>query len=189
MSKKAALLVILLTGLVWGLAEIFLGDVFYKFHLPYRSGALTAIGIALLVVARMVYDRPGSSLGAGVLAGAIRCLVPKVYLCHMVGISLEACAFDATWSALRAGERQTLRRAWVAGTIAIYSGFLAFGAASIYLFKFQKWVAGGMSGVGAWTLKSGSVSVAIFLVLAPLALKVGRSLAARAPHPVPTDGH
>jgi hypothetical protein len=179
MSRKVGLLIILLTGLAWGLAEIFLGDVFYKFHMPFRSGSLTAVGMALLIISRMVYDRPGSSLGAGVVAGAIRCLVPKIYLCHLVAISLEGFTFDLLWSALRAGERQTLRRAWVAGTIAIYSGFLAFGAASIYLFKFQKWVAGGMTGVGAWTLKSGSFGVALFIVLAPIALKAGRLLAAR----------
>lgn len=184
MSKKVGVLIILITGLVWGLSEIFLGDVFYKFHMPFRSGSLTAVGMALLVISRMVYDRPGSSLGAGVLAGAIRCLVPKIYLCHLVAIALEGFTFDIVWSALRAGERQTLRRAWVAGAIAIYSGFLAFGAASIYLFKFQKWVAGGMTGVGAWTLKSGSFGVALFILLAPVALKVGRSLAARAPHPI-----
>jgi hypothetical protein len=181
MSKKVGLLIILLTGLVWGLAEIFVGDVFYKFHVPFRSGSLTALGMALLIISRMVYDRPGASLGAGVVAGAIRCLVPKIYLCHLVAISLEGCTFDLVWSALRAGERQTLWRAWVAGTLAIYSGFLAFGAASIYLFKFQKWIAGGMGGVGAWTLKSGSFGVAVFIVLAPVALKVGRLLARRSP--------
>jgi hypothetical protein len=160
-----------------------LGDVFYKFHIPFRSGALTAIGIALLVFARRVFDKPGSSLGAGTIAGAIRCLVPKVYLCHLIAIALEGCAFDVTWTALRAGERQTLRRTWLAGAIAIYSGFLAFGTASIYLFKFQRWVAGGMAGVGAWSLKSGSFSVAVFIVLAPVALKAGRSIVARVPRP------
>jgi hypothetical protein len=184
MSKKAGLLIILLTGLVWGIGEIFVGDLFYRFHMPFRSASLTAVGMALLVISRLVYDRPGSSLGAGVVAGIIRCFVPKVYLCHLVAIALEGCTFDLVWSTLRAGERQTLRRAWVTGTIAIYSGFLAFGAASIYVFKFQKWVAGGMTGVGAWTLKSGSFGVALFIVLTPIALKVGRSLARRAPSPI-----
>lgn len=184
MSRKAGLLVILLTGLVWGLSEIFVGDVFYKFHVPFRSGSLTAIGMALLVVSRMVYDRPGSSLGAGVLAGLIRCLVPKVYLCHLVAIALEGCAFDATWTALRAGERQTLRRAWITGAVAVYTGFLAFGFASIYLFRFEKWVAGGVTGTLVWTLKAGSFGVGLFLVLAPLALVAGRKLATRLPHPV-----
>jgi len=184
MSKKAGLLVILLTGLVWGLSEIFLGDVFYKFHVPFRAGALTAVGMAFLVISRMVFDRPGSSIGAGVLAGVIRCLVPKIYLCHLIAIALEGCAFDVAWTALRAGERQTLRRAWLAGATGIYSGFLAFGIASIYLFGFEKWVARGMAGVARWTLTSGSFAVAVFVVLAPIALVVGRRIAASTPVPV-----
>jgi hypothetical protein len=181
MSRKASLLVILLTGLLWGLSEIFLGDVFYKFRMPFRSGTLTAVGLALLIVARMVLDRPGSSLAAGVLSGLIRCLVPKVYICHAVAIALEACAFDLTWTALRAGERQTVRRAWLAGAVAVYSGFFAFGLASLYLFRFGKWVAGGLGGVGLYTLKTGSIALVVFMLLAPLALEVGRRLASRLP--------
>lgn len=181
MSKKTALLVIVLTGVVWGLVEISVGDLFYKFHVPFRSGTLTAVGMGLLVVGRMVYDRPGASLGAGVLAGAVRCLVPKVYICHAIAIAIEGCAFDATWSALRAGERQTLRRALVAGAVAIYSGFFAFGLASLYLFKFGKWMESGLAGVGGWTLTSGSIAFAVFLAIAPLGLLAGRRIAARVP--------
>ena len=181
MSKKAGLLVILITGLVWGLIEIYIGDVFYKFHIPFRSAILTAVGMGLLVLARRAYDRPGSSLAAGVIAGILRCAVPKVYICHMVAIAIEGCAFDVTWTALRAGERQTLRRAYLAGAVAIYSGFFAFGLAGIYLFKFGKWVAGGLGGVGMYCLKSGSFALAAFILLAPIALRVSRSLPVRLP--------
>jgi thiamine transporter ThiT len=181
MSKKTAVLVIVLTGLVWGLTEIFLGDAFYKLHIPFRSATLTAVGLCLLVVARLALDRPGTSLAAGVISGLVRCLVPKVYICHAVAIAIEACAFDATWTALKAGERQTLRRAWIAGAVAVYSGYLAFGLVSIYFFKFGKWVAGGLSGVGLYMLRSGSFAVGAFIILAPLAIWAGRRLAARLP--------
>lgn len=185
MSKKAGLLVILITGLVWGFVEIYVGDVFYKFHIPFRSAILTAIGMGLLVMARRIFDKPGSSLAAGVIAGVLRCAVPKVYICHMVAIAIEGCAFDVTWTVLRAGERQTLRRAYLAGAIAIYSGLFAFGLAGIYWFKFGKWVTGGLSGVGMYCLKSGSFALAVFIILAPIALTVARGLSARVPGHVP----
>ena len=181
MSKKAGALVIVLTGLVWGVTEIFLGDVFYKFHVPFRSATLTGIGLCLLVIGRLAFDRPGSSLAAGVLSGLIRCLVPKVYICHAVAIAMEACAMDLTWSALKAGERQTLRRAWLSGAVAIYSGLLAFGVVSLYWFKFGKWVAGGLPGVGLYALRSGSFAVAVFIILSPIAVWAGRSISARIP--------
>ncbi|MFZ1946317.1 MAG: hypothetical protein WAW06_02105 [bacterium] len=181
MSKKACLIVILATGLVWGLTEIFVGDLFYKLHIPFRSGSMTALGMALLVMSRTVLDRPGTSIAAALLAGAIRCLVPKVYICHFVAIAIEGCAFDIGWSLLRAGERQTLRRAWLSGAVAIYAGFFAFGLASLYIFKFGKWVAGGWEGVGLYTLRSGSFGLGLFIVLTPLALRAGKAMAALAP--------
>jgi thiamine transporter ThiT len=181
MSKKTGALVIVLTGLVWGVTEIFLGDVFYRFHVPFRSATLTGLGLCLLVIGRLALDRPGSSLAAGVLSGFIRCLVPKVYICHAVAIAMEACAFDLTWSLLRAGERQTLRRAWLSGAVAIYSGLLAFGVVSLYWFKFGKWVAGGLPGVGLYALKSGSFAAVVFIVLSPLAVWAGRQVTARIP--------
>jgi len=181
MSRKASALVIVITGLVWGLTEIFLGDAFYRFHVPFRSATLTGLGLCLLIIGRLTFDRPGSSLAAGVLAGLTRCLVPNVYICHAAAIAMEACAFDLTWSALRAGERQTLRRAWLAGAVAIYSGLLAFGVVSLYWFKFGKWVAGGLPGVGLYALRSGSFAVAVFIILSPIAVWAGRSISARIP--------
>lgn len=181
MSKKAGLLTVLITGLVWGLVEIYVGDVFYKFHIPFRSAILTASGMGLLVIARRVFDKPGSSLAAGVIAGVLRCAVPKVYICHAVAIAIEGCAFDATWTGLRAGERQTLKRAYLTGAIAIYSGLFAFGLAGIYWFKFGKWVAGGLSGVGLYCLRSGSMALAAFIILAPIALRAAKALSAHVP--------
>jgi hypothetical protein len=190
MSKKACLIVILVTGLVWGLCEIFVGDLFYKLNIPFRSSSMTALGLALLVASRTVLNRPGTSIAAALLAGAIRCLVPKVYICHFVAIAIEGCAFDLGWTLLKAGERQTLRRAWLAGAVSIYAGFFAFGLASIYIFKFGKWVAGGLAGTGMWTLRTGSFAVGLFIILAPLALKAGRAIANLAPrladHRVPS---
>jgi hypothetical protein len=190
MSKKACLIVILATGLVWGLTEIFVGDLFYKLHIPFRSGSMTALGLAFLVMSRTVLDRPGTSIAAALLAGAIRCLVPKVYVCHFVAIAIEGCAFDIGWTLLRAGERQTVRRAWLSGAVAIYAGFFAFGLASLYVFRFGKWVAGGLEGVGLYTARSGSFGLGLFIILTPLALKAGRAIAAAAPrlacHRVPS---
>ena len=34
-----------------------------------RAATLTAIGMAILVVARLIYDKPGSSLAAAIIAG------------------------------------------------------------------------------------------------------------------------
>jgi hypothetical protein len=182
MAKKIGVLTVLAVGLLWGLSEIFLGDVFYRFQIPMRSAGLTAIGMALLVVGRLVFDRPGTSLAASVIAGALRCLVPKLYICHMTAIALEGCVFDVSWSALKAGQTRSLRRAWLSAATAAYVGFLSFGFVGAYGFRFGRWVAAGPGGIAAWALKSGTVSSVLLIGLVPLAVIAAHKLVTAPSH-------
>ena len=168
MSKRAGIIVVIAAGGLWGLSEMFLGDVFYMYHIPMRAASLTAVGLAFLVIGRMLFDRPGSSIAAGLLAGAIRCLVPKLYICHFIAIAIEAAAFDAGWSALKAGRQKSLKRAWLASAIGAYTSFLAFGFVGAYGFGFGRWVEAGVGGILSWTLRSGTVSSLLLLGLVPL---------------------
>jgi hypothetical protein len=173
MSKTRGIIIVVAVGLLWGLSETFLGDVFYMFRIPMRAASLTAVGLALLVIGRMIFDRPGSSIAAGLLAGAVRCLVPKLYICHFVAIALEAFAFDASWTALQAGRMHSLKRAWLAAAIGAYSSFIAFGLVGAYGFGFGRWVEAGVGGIVSWTLRSGTVTSILLLGMVPLGVHVG----------------
>ena len=176
MTKKIGILILVAVGLLWGLSEIFLGDVFYRFQIPMRAAMLTAVGMALLVLGRLAFDRPGTSLAAALIAGALRCLVPKIFICHFIAIALEGCVFDVSWTALRAGETRSLRRAWLSAAIAAYVGFLAFGFVGAYGFQFGRWVVAGPGGIAAWALKSGTVSTVLLIGLVPLAVVAASKL-------------
>jgi hypothetical protein len=176
MSKRAGIIVVIAAAGLWGLSETFMGDVFYMFHIPMRAASLTAIGLALLVGARVLFDRPGSSIAAGLLAGAIRCLVPKLYICHFVAIAIEAAAFDASWTALKAGRTQSLRRAWLSAAIGAYTSFVAFGLVGAYGFGFGGWVQAGLGGIFSWALRSGTVTSLLLLGLVPVSVLAARRL-------------
>ena len=176
MTKTRGLIIVLAVGLLWGLSETFLGDVFYMFNIPMRAASLTAVGLALLVIGRMIVDRPGSSIAAGLLAGAVRCLMPKLYICHFVAIAIEAFAFDASWTALKAGSRHSLKRAWLAAAVGAYTSFLAFGFVGAYGFGFGRWVAAGIGGILSWSLRSGTVTSLLLLGLVPVSVYVGSRL-------------
>jgi hypothetical protein len=178
MSRKWTVAVLLATGIAWGLSEVFLGDVFYRFQIPMRAAALTAIGMAILVAGRLVSDKPGSSLAAALMAGAIRCLVPKLYICHFVAIALEGCVFDASWTAFKAGERYSLKKAWLSSAIGAYAGFLAFAFTGAYIFGFGRWVAAGPGGILEFSLKSGTFSAILLAGLVPLAALAARKAVA-----------
>ena len=176
MSKRAGLIVVVAAGVLWGLSEIFLGDVFYRFHIPMRAASLTAIGMMLLVVSRYIYDRPGSSIAAALIAGALRCLVPKLYICHFLAIAFEGVALDASWTALRAGEANSLKKAWFSAAIATYAGFAAFGFLGAYVFGFGRWVQAGPAGILLWALRSGTFASILLIGLVPVAALIARRL-------------
>lgn len=181
MSRKTGIVAVAVAGLVWGLTEVFVGDVFYKLDVPMRAASLTAIGLAILVTARLIYDKPGTSLAAAVLAASVRCLVPKLYICHLVAIALEGAAFDLSWSALRAGEKHSLRRAWLSSAAGAFAGFFSFGLAGAYAFGFQRWVEAGLPGIAIWSLRSGAFSSLLLLALVPLAALAARKIASASP--------
>lgn len=181
MSRRAGIIVVIVAGATWGLTEVFVGDVFYRFHIPMRAASLTALGLAMLVTVRLIYDRPGTSLAAAVLAASIRCLVPKLYICHMVAIALEGAAFDLSWSALRAGEKRSLRRAWLSAAIGGFAGFFSFGIIGAYAFGFRRWVEAGLPGIATWGLRSGAFSSLLLLGLVPLAALAARKITSAAP--------
>jgi thiamine transporter ThiT len=176
MSKRNGMVVIIAAGCLWGLSEIFLGDVFYMFRIPMRSASLTALGLAFLVAGRTLFDRPGTSIAAGLLAGTMRCLVPKLYICHFVAIAIEAFAFDASWTALRAGRTGSLKRVWLSAAIGAYASFLAFAFVGAYGFGFGRWVEAGLTGILSWTLRSGTVTSLLLLGLAPLGVYAARRI-------------
>ena len=170
MSKRAGILVVVAAGGLWGLSEIFLGDVFYMFRIPMRAASMTAVGLTLLVMARMLFDRPGSSIAAGLLAGGMRCLVPSLYICHLVAIAIEAFAFDVSWTAFKAGRRRSIKRAWISAAVGAYISYLAFGFVGAYGFGFTRWTEAGLTGILSWTLRSGSVTSLLLVGLVPLAI-------------------
>jgi hypothetical protein len=172
MSKRAGILVIVAAGAIWGLSEIYLGDLFYVLHLPLRAAPLTALGLAFLIVGRLLFDRAGSSIAAGLVAGAMRCLVPKLYICHFVAIAIEAFAFDMSWTALRTGRSRSLMRVWLSAAVGAYTSFVAFGLVGAYGFGFGRWVEAGLGGTFLWALRGGTVAALLLVGLVPLVSRV-----------------
>jgi hypothetical protein len=107
----------------------------------------------------------------------MRCLVPRLFICHFSAIALLGFVFDISWTLLRAGEKHSLRRAWLSASAAAFFGFAAFGFLGAYVFGFGRWVAAGPIGILAWTAKSGAFASVILLGLVPLAGKIAAYLA------------
>lgn len=180
MKSKAIIATIFVSGVVWALSEIYLGDLFYRFHIPMRAAVLTAVGMTILVISRLLCDRLGVATGSAILAGVIRCLVPRANICHLVAIALQGFIFDLIWTAVKAGEKRSLSRAWLSAISGSYLGSFGFVVLSIYFFKFGRWVAAGFWGGTEWAIKTGSMASLLLSAFVPsgrlIALRVGLRL-------------
>lgn len=185
MKSKAIVATVFISGVLWALSEIYLGDLFYKFHIPMRAAVLTAVGMTILVIWRLLYDRLGVSTGSAILAGVIRCLVPRANICHFVAIALQGLVFDLTWTAVKAGQKRSLSRAWLAAISGSYLGSFGFVVLSIYFFKFGRWGAAGFWGGAEWAIKTGSMASLLLSGFVPIgrlvAIRLGLSLKSIAP--------
>jgi hypothetical protein len=75
------LIAILVLGSLWGLSEVVLGGAIKAAGLPYQSGILTGVGMAIMGMAVAVYRKP--SMLAGVALAAILCKQLVVPILHV----------------------------------------------------------------------------------------------------------
>lgn len=91
-------------GALWGSIEITLGSFLHTLRLPFGGTLLASLGAALLVAARQLEPRRGSTLAIGVVAALCKSISPGgVILGPMLGITSEALLCElALWLAPRA---------------------------------------------------------------------------------------
>ena len=75
------LIAILVLGSLWGVSEVVLGGAIKAAGLPYQSGILTGVGMAMMGIAVGVYRKP--SMLAGVALVAILCKQLVVPILHV----------------------------------------------------------------------------------------------------------
>jgi hypothetical protein len=93
-------------GSLWGMSEVFIGGALYNANVPRASVYLSVWAIFILVVARGVLNRPGSSTAVGIIGAAYKLVNAAPFFCHIYGILFLAIAFDLAFSLLRKDERR-----------------------------------------------------------------------------------
>jgi len=78
-------------GALWGSLEITLGSFLHSLRLPFAGVLLASTGTLLLVAARQILPRRGSTLAVGAVAALCKSISPGgVILGPMIGIASEA---------------------------------------------------------------------------------------------------
>ena len=164
-----------LFGSIWGINELFLGDILYRNDVQGSSVILTVMALFLLAISRGMINKPGSSTLMGTFAVLFRLANTAPSYCHLLGIFLLGATFDIFASLLmKTGEKIPLRGG-LTGILSAFGNNALFALSITYLFRYEYWVVGGFPKVVDHILVSGSLTALLAAFLVPLGFLVGKN--------------
>jgi len=175
MNKFKPLMWLFLFGSIWGINEVFLGEVLYRNDVQNSSVILTAMALLLLAISRGIINKPGSSALIGAFAVLFRLANTAPSYCHLLGIFILGVTFDIFSSLLVKNRKQAPLRWGAAGMLSAFGNNALFALLITYIFRYEYWVAGGFSKVSHHIFISGSIITVIAALLVPLGFFVGKN--------------
>jgi hypothetical protein len=164
-----------LFGSLWGINEVFLGEILYQNEILNSSVILTVIALFLLAISRAMINKPGSSALIGIFAVLFRLANTAPSYCHLLGIFLLGVTFDVFSSMLLKNEERAPLRWGATGMLSAFGNNALFALLITYVFRYEYWAVGGISKVSHHIFISGSIITVIAAFLVPLGFFVGKN--------------
>jgi len=175
MSKFKPIMWLFLFGSIWGINEVFLGEVLYRNDVQNSSVILTVMALFLLAISRGMINKPGSSALMGIFAVLFRLANTAPSYCHLLGIFLLGATFDVFSSFLIKNKEHAPLRWGAAGMLSAFGNNVLFALLITYVFRYEYWTAGGFSKVFHHIFISGSIVTVIAALLVPFGFFVGKN--------------
>jgi len=173
-----------LLGSIWGINEVFLGEILYRNDVQNSSVILTVMALFILAISRGMMNKPGSSSLIGIFAALFRLANTAPSYCHLLGIFLLGATFDVFSSLLIKNKEKEPLRWGATGMLSAFVNNALFALLITYVFRYEYWIAGGLSKVSHHILISGSIITVTAAFIVPLGFFVGingRTLSDRRP--------
>ena len=164
-----------LFGSVWGINEVFLGEILYRNEAPYPAIILTVIALFLLAISRGAINKPGSSTLLGIFAVLFRLANTAPSYCHLLGIFLLGVTFDVFASLLIKNSEKNPLRWSLTGAMSAFVNNALFAILITYVIRYEYWVVGGVPKVSNHIFISGSIGALLAAFLVPLGFFVGKN--------------
>jgi hypothetical protein len=164
-----------LFGSIWGINEVFLGEILYRNEVQSSSVILTAMALFLLAISRGMINKPGSSALIGTFAVLFRLANTAPSYCHLLGIFLLGVTFDVFSSLLIKNEERAPLRWGAVGMLSAFGNNALFALLITFVFRYEYWIVGGSSKVSHHIFVSGSIITALAALIVPLGFFVGKN--------------
>ena len=164
-----------LFGSIWGMNEVFLGEMLYRDEVLNSSVILTVMALFILSISRAMINKPGSSALIGSFAVLFRFANTAPSYCHLLGIFVLGLTFDVFATLLIKKDEKAPIKWGLAGGTSAFGNNALFALLITYVFRYEYWVVGGFSKVSQHILVSGSINALLAAFLVPLGFLIGRN--------------
>jgi hypothetical protein len=175
MKKFKPIMWLFLFGSLWGINEVFLGEILYRNEVAQSSVILTVMALFLLAISRGMINKPGTSTLIGTFAVLFRLANTAPSYCHLLGIFLLGATFDLFSSLLLKDDARSSIKWGLAGAVSAFANNAVFALMITYVFRYEYWVAGGTAKVSQHIFISGSLSALLAAFIVPLGIILGRN--------------
>jgi len=175
MKKFKPILWLFLFGSIWGINEVFLGEILYRNEVAQSSVILTVMAVFILALSRGMINKPGSSTLIGTFAILFRLANTAPSYCHLLGIFLLGATFDLFSSLWLKNEEKSPVKWGLTGAASAFLNNATFALMITYIFRYEYWVVGGWAKVSDHIFVSGSLSAMLAAILVPLGFLVGQN--------------
>ena len=175
MKKFRPIIWLFLFGSIWGINEVFLGEILFRNEVQQSAVILTVMALFLLAISRGMINKPGSSTLIGAFAVLFRLANTAPSYCHLLGIFLLGVTFDVFASLLIKNEEKIRLKWGLTGAMSALGNNALFALMITYVFRYEYWVVGGFSKVFHHIFVSGSISALLAAFLVPLGFFVGKN--------------
>lgn len=162
-----------LFGSIWGINEVFLGEILYRNDIQNSSVILTVMALFLLAISRGMINKPGSSALIGAFAVLFRLANTAPSYCHLLGIFLLGATFDVFASLLMKSEEKMPLKWGLAGVLSAFGNNVLFALSITYLFRYEYWVSGGFPKIANHIFVNGSITALLAAFLVSLGFLAG----------------
>lgn len=175
MKKFKPILWLFLFGSIWGINEVFFGELLYQNDIRHSSVFLTVIALLILALSRGMLNKPGSSTLIGAFAVLFRLANTAPSYCHLLGVFLLGATFDLFSSLWLKNEEKSPLKWGLTGMVSAFANNAIFALMITYIFRYEYWVIGGMAKVSEHIFISGSISALLAAFIVPLGFLLGQN--------------
>ncbi len=170
------ILLVLLTGTIWGVAELFGWDMLHHFNVEHPSIWLFSVTFFILFAAKIVLRFPGALIPVAVITVLYKTIGVKFFKCQTAAVMIDAAVIDIAYHVIKERRYKNWKVRSVAAPVIAFCAMLFFGLYREFLYAAPGFETSGFEGAFRYVLYSGIPAMIISAMIVHPAWYAGLKL-------------